>query len=666
MFTDIVGYTSLSQRNETLMLELLDEHRRILRSIFPKYDAHEIEIIGDAFLVEFDSALRGVRCAIEIQQAMHRRNADQPVERRIQLRIGLHLGEVVHMGENVHGDGVNIAARVHSLAPPEGVVVSEDVWRATKIHPELSFVALGARRLKGVNTAIKVFAIKGEGLMIPSLRERVTSLPLFKNLAWVAAIVVTAAVGIYLFMPPVRPASASSKTIAVLPFSNMSGSPDDEYFSDGITEDILTQLAKIGDLKVISRTTMMQYKGTKKALKEIGKELNAGVVLEGSVRRLADQVRITAQLIDADTDEHLWAETYDKEFKQVFAIQSDVAQKIAVALKATLSPVEKGRIEKKPTTSTEAYTLYLKGKYLVQKATPEELAKGYELLNQAIKLDSNFALAYLGIALYYAVSTDFWIAPSVAMPELKKAVTKALEIDNRLPLGHIWLGYYELSYDWDWKSAQEELRMAADLGPQEYLAHVFYSWFFVAQGQFSDAMEHGRQMLEVEPLSPEGNVFYALIFYYARRYDEASAHLQKTLDLDQNYPLTRLVLGWCYVQQGKLAVAVAETRKAHELLASPWSLARLGYMYARAGDKKEALATLDSLREQSTKVYVPSDGVASIYVALGDRDRAFEYLEKAVEERAGQMLFLKVDPIWDPLRTDVRFATLLQKMGLDR
>ena len=488
------------------------------------------------------------------------------------------------------------------------------------------------------------------------------------KLPWMIAtgIVLLAAIGLYFFLPTAHQTEANVKTIAVLPFTNMSGDQQDEYFSDGMTEDILTHLSKIADLKVISRTSVMQYKGTKKTIREIGKELNAGVVLEGSVRRAGNQVRITAQLINANTDEHLWAEAYDKEFKDIFSIQSDVAQKIAGALQANLSPSEKNRIEKVPTTNTEAYNVYLKGIFFIRKITPDDVAKGLALLNEAIKLDSNFALPYTGIAYYYALVTDFYLAPAVAMPEVKKAASRALEIDNELSQAHAWHGFYYYWYGWNWEAAGRELQKAVDLGPGDYTAHLNYGWYFLSQGKLKEADDEGKKYLDLEPTSPEENAFYGQNLYYARRYDEAFAQLQKALDLDPDYPFTRLFLGWCYLQQGRYPEAIVQCKKSHEVAACPWSLARLGYAYAIAGQRKDALMVLDTLSEQSKRLYVPSDVVASVYVGLGDKNRAFDYLEKAYEERAGWMTFLKVDPIWDPIRADARFIQLLKKMELDK
>jgi len=361
----------------------------------------------------------------------------------------------------------------------------------------------------------------------------------------------------------------------------------------------------------------------------------------------------------------LWADTYDKDFKDIFSIQSDVAKSVAMHLKANLSSAEEARIEKRPTTNMEAYNLYLKGNFYLQKVTPDDLAKGLAMMNEAIKLDPKFTLPYLGIAFYYIAATDFYMAPSVAMPQLKIAVQTAVVMDTTFAAGHTWLGLYELWYAWDWEKAREEINKGIELAPNDYWAHIVNSWYFITQGKMEEALPEGRKSVELQPLSPEEIMFYGFIFYQARRYDEAQNEMTKALELDANYPFAHFIRGQCDIQQGKFSEAIAEEKKAHDLFAAPWSHGRLAYAYARAGNTQMAKAILDTLKKQSDTMYVASDVVASVYVALGDKDRAFEYLEKAFNERAGWMIWIKVDPIWDPIRNDARFIAMLKKMGLE-
>ena len=454
------------------------------------------------------------------------------------------------------------------------------------------------------------------------------------------------------------------RTIAVIPFANLSAAKEDEYFADGVCNEILTQLSKIGSLNVISRTSMLQFKNTNKTMKEIGEAIGADVLLEGSIQKSNDRVHITVQLFDAKHEKQLWADSYDKEFKDIFSIQSDVAQRIASQLKANLTSSEKAKIEKRPTTNMEAYNLYLKGNFEIAKVTPEGVTNGFEMFNKAIQLDPEFALPYIGIAYYYGLVTDFYLAPNMAMPQMKIAAQTALAKDSTLAAAHAWLSFYELWYTWNWEVARQQSTKAIKLEPNGYLGHLCYSWYFASQGNLDEAKKEGARMVELEPMAAEEGSFYALTFYLARQYDDALHQLDRVRALDSNYPFEHFVRGQCYLKQGKFKEGIEEQQLAHKLFSAPWSYARVAYAYAVAGKTQEAISILDSLKTQSATVYVASDVVASVYVALGDKDRAFEYLEKAIDERAGWLLYIKVDPIWDPLRKDERFIAILKKMGL--
>ena len=369
MFTDMVGYSALSQRDDKLALELLEEHRELLREIFPRFNGSEIKTIGDGFLVEFNSALEAVQCAIAIQRALAKRNADAPAERQIQVRIGIHIGDVVHRAGDVYGDGVNIASRIEPLANAGGICVSMDVERQIRNALEARFEKLAPTELKNISIPMDLFRIvlpwerqaKAEG----GRKKEETSRNATTKWIWAAgALALLFIVGIGWWwstlsrktvpardLPPTRQvnqsASVPDKSIAVLPFENLSEEKQNEYFADGVQDEILTDLSKIADLKVISRTSVMQYKtGVARNLRKIGEELGVAHVVEGSVQRSANKIRVNAQLIDARNDAHLWAQTYDRDLADVFAIQSEIAKAIADQLQAKLSPNEKKAIER--------------------------------------------------------------------------------------------------------------------------------------------------------------------------------------------------------------------------------------------------------------------------------------------------------------------------------
>jgi serine/threonine-protein kinase len=387
-------------------------------------------------------------------------------------------------------------------------------------------------------------------------------------------------------------------------------------------------------------------------------------VLAGRVLQRGDNLTIQTELIDVKKQAQLWGEQYTRKMTDILELQEDIAKQISSNLRLRLSGEEKRKLAKRYTDNTEAYQLYLKGNFMIQKATQEGLSKGLEYMNQALKLDPNFALPYIGRAYYNAIATDFWLAPSVAMPEIKKDASKALEIDEENSEAHSWLGFYYMWYAWDWSRAEKELQRALELNPNSYAVHEVYSWLLIAQLRTDEGIRQGQKAADLEPLLPEPLAFYSMMLIYAHRDEESLAQIQKASELDPQYPFTNMVLGFCYARLGKSSESCRAFEKSHDLFAAPWSHARLAYGYAKAGRKAEVRAILDTLAHQRDNLYVASDVVASVYVALGDKQKAFEYLEKGYQERAGWMLWLRVDPIWDPIRSDPRFDSLLRRMKL--
>jgi serine/threonine protein kinase/Flp pilus assembly protein TadD len=489
------------------------------------------------------------------------------------------------------------------------------------------------------------------------------------KLPWIsaAAIVVIAGIAFYLFMPSSRPSSVNSKSIAVLPFTNMSGNSEDEYFSDGVTEDILTQLSKIADLNVISRTSVMQYKGTKKTIREIGKELNAGVILEGSIRRAGDQVRIVAQLIDATNDRHLWAETYDKEFKQIFAVQSEVAQKIAGALEAKLSSAEKERIESRPTSNTEAYNDYLKGRHHWNKRTAEDLKKALGYFNQAIGKDPTYAAAYAGLAETYVLFPEYAGEKASEMyPRADAAARKALELDQSLGEAHAVFGLIKLD-QWDYAGAEQEIKKAVELSPNNPSARQWYSLCMLFQGRLDEALVEMNHAHDLDPLSLVINADIAYNLLFLRQYERAIEQFNKTLELDQNFVIALAGICEANVMKGSYGDAIETCTKARAIGGDdPFVLGALGYTYARSGRRDDASMVLDKLLQLSDKGSPVSFFVALVYEGLGEKERTFQWLEKGYQQREIYMRGLNVDPVWDDLHADPRYVSILKRMGLGK
>jgi TolB-like protein len=452
--------------------------------------------------------------------------------------------------------------------------------------------------------------------------------------------------------------------LAVLPLENLMGDPTQEYLVDGMTEALIADLGQIEDLRVISRTSVMQYKGVKKALPQIARELNVDAVIEGSVLRSGGRVRITAQLIQATTDTHLWARSYERDLRDVLALQSDVAQAIANEIRVKLTPQEQARLARTGPVNPEAHDAYLKGRYYWNLRTEEGLKKGTELFQQAIEKDPDYALAYAGLADSYGVlGLRILTAPREAYPRAKAAASKALEMDGTLAEAHASMGLAELEYDWDWVVAEKEFKRAIELNPSYATAHQWYAVYLSAMGRHNEALAEIKRAEDLDPLSLIISVAGGSLFFAARRYDEAIAQCRKALELNAGFYLAHSCLGLVNGQEKRYEESVSEYQKAIGLEpGSPRLAAGLARAYAAAGRKSEALKIISNLRELSKQRYVSPYGIAMTYAALADLDQTFAWLEKAYQDRSVGLATLKVDPWVDPLRSDPRFQDLLRRM----
>ena len=472
--------------------------------------------------------------------------------------------------------------------------------------------------------------------------------------------------------PPSPPSTSRldlpAKSIAVLPFENLSRDPDNAYFTEGIQDEILARLAKIADLKVISRTSTQRYKSSPDDLPQIAKRLGVSSILEGSVQKTADRVRVTVQLINAASDAHLWAETYDRNLTDVFAAESDIAKMIADTLRAKLSGSEQQAIAVHPTESAEAHQLYLRGRYFWNKRTGADLKKSIDYFNQAIGKDPNYALAYAGLADAYVLLPAFAEAsPKESLPQAKAAAAKALELDNTLGEAHATLANALVAYDLNFAEANREFRRAIELNPNYATAHQWYGETgLVPLGQFEEAIAEVKRALELDPLSLVINADVGTILTNARRYDQAIEQLRKTVEMDPGFYYAHWTLGDALELKGLNEEAIAEYKEAIALNNDPLPRALLGHLYAKLRRKNEALAILKQmreLRESSKQRYVSPFNLALIHVGLGQKDEAIQLLEETYEERDGyNIAFIKVEPFLDPLRGEPRFEALVQKV----
>jgi len=631
MFTDLVGFTALSQRNESLALLILDKQRELLRPIFNKHGGREVKTIGDSFLVDFSSALSAIKCAYEIQKTTRELNNSLPEERRVLLRIGVHLGDIVESQGDISGDTVNVASRIESLADSGGVCLTRQVYDQVQNKFELPLTSLGPKSLKNVSSSMEVYK-----MVMP----------------WDAA-------------GTVSRAEHDTRRIAILPFANVSPDPGDEYFSDGMTDELIAVLSKIGGLRVVARTSVMRFKGEKTTANRIGQELKVGSLVEGSVRKSKNRVRITVQLVDTQSEEDLWTETYDRDLQDIFSVQSDIAQQVAKALELRLGVRESSALQQQPTQNPEAYSLYLKGRNRWNSRSEIEINRAIKYFEEAIGRDPRYALAYAGLADCYSILGYYGFRrPAVVFPRAKELAEKALSLNETIAEPHASLGETLMQYYFDWKRAGLELDRALELNPSYATAHFWRATHYMALGQIGESLAQVRKAVELDPLSMIILADSARDLYLARRYDESIDQYLQSIEVDPNFPIAHKGLAEVYSQIGKHDEAVSEIEKAISLSGrSTFILDDLGYIYARAGKRDEAAKVLRNLDRLASDEYVPAYGRVVIHAALGDNEEALTWLEKAYEERSF-MVYTKVDPALDTLRKEEKFVAILAKIGL--
>jgi TolB-like protein/DNA-binding winged helix-turn-helix (wHTH) protein/Tfp pilus assembly protein PilF len=478
----------------------------------------------------------------------------------------------------------------------------------------------------------------------------------------IALVLTLAILDVWLFRSRAQ-APTGIRSLAVLPLDNLSGDASQNYFAEGMTDELITDLAQISALRVISRTSVMAYEGARKPLPQIARELNVDAVVEGTVLRSGDQVRITAQLIEASTDKHLWSQSYEGEFRDTLALQNKVASAIADQIRINLTPQEQAALKDVKVVNPEAYESYLKGRYFWNKRTADGLKVALAYFNQAIEEDPKYARAYSGLADSYALLADWEygvLAPGEAYPKAKAAAIKALELDNSLGEAHTSLAFSFDAYDWDWESAEREFRRAIELNPGYATAHHWYAWHLSEMGRNSEAIAEMRKAENLDPLSLIIGAEMAEILLIAHQNDEAIEQSRRTVHMDPNFALAHYELGQAYMQKHSYNEAIAEFRKAIDLSGgSIPATSNLAYAYAGSNKRGEAVKILNDLKGRSTP---NASEIALIYVGLGEKDQAMKWLETAYDEHFNPSILLR--PAFDPLRSDSRFQKLAHRIGL--
>ncbi len=683
MFTDMVDYSALAQRDQALALELLEEHRQIIRSLFHRFNGTEIKTIGDAFLVEFHSALEAAECAIEIQRTLAKRNHDVAADRRIELRIGIHIGDVVHRGGDVYGDGVNIASRIQAVAGAGGICVSTDVERQIHNALEARLKKLVPTELKNIHVPMDLYRIvlpwEKDVLSTQAARGFAVQARRKSLLGWTAAaLFVLAVIGGLVWWrqlktapqaPPVNPTS-TAKSVAVLPFVNMSPDKENEYLSDGVTEDLCTALSQIKGLHVPARTSSFVFKGKTEDIRKIGEQLNVATVLEGSVSNAGNKLRISAQLVNVADGFHLWAANYDREMTDILDIRSDISRRVVEALKVQLGVSETERLTKKPTETTEAYDGYLLGRYELNKFTESGFNSAVQHFKRALERDPSFALANAGLSDAYSM-LGYWnyLPPKEAFPEAKRAAARALGLDPKLAEAYSALGFVQYEYEWRFNEAERKFKEAVRLNPGSATARFWFAEFLLELGRFREGEEQLQHARELDPLSVRIAFDAAADFWFQRQFDQALAELQKALAMDPTNSITYGFYGQVLWKSGRFAEAFAAWDKGVTLEAvfSAEEMAEMRQTYQRFGLSGYLQKQSELMQSYLTRgKYQSAQMIANHYAAAGKNAEALQWLERAVEERSAWLPEIKLDPTFDGIRSDRRFIAVLKKIGLEK
>jgi adenylate cyclase len=762
MFTDIVGYTAMMGKDSNKALELVRINKEIQKPLVEKYNGKWLKEMGDGAMAQFGSALDSVNCAVEIQE-LARAKFDG------KIRIGIHSGDITFENNDVYGDGVNVAARLESIADPGGIYISESIEKAIRGQSDIQAKYLGEVNLKNVDYGVRTYALQGVGLPVPEIKEKkelsgrliaeikrrgviraglmyvliALLLVLIKPLAstWITfpdsfstIFLVILGIGFPIatllawryerspdgfvrstsdksWQNPLKPSqrkpltgniiisglalaililfiypgnksdtkkagvptniSVIDKSIAILPFTNMSNDPDQEYFSDGMSEEIINKLAQINDLRVIARTSAFAFKGKGEDMREIGRKLNVAYLLEGSVRRAGNRLRITAQLISVADGSHLWSESFDREMDEaavIFDIQDEISLAIVDNLKVNMLGSEKEAVTKRYTDNLDAYDLLIKGWYYLFTFTPSGLNNAIESFDQALQIDPNIAEAYASKGSTY-ISMPFWgnLAPNEVFPKARENALKALELDSANGQAYGVLAFISMMYDWDYETADRHFKTALKINPKEAIVHLNYSVYMGATQQFNISINEATLAVELDPLERYYNTRLGSAYLAAGQIDKAIEIQLKTISMNPNYFLAYQHLGDAYMAKSMTIEAIAAYEEAIELSDGlPSAQSGLAGAYYINGDIEKAIYILDGLEDRSKKEYVSPLFIFVKYLALDDTDKAFLWLERAIDERDPGILYLKFysnDKFKIP--DEPRFTDLLHSVGFE-
>ncbi|MEO8413685.1 MAG: adenylate/guanylate cyclase domain-containing protein [Ginsengibacter sp.] len=634
MFTDIAGYTAIMGDDEQKAVDLLRKNRTVQYPIIESYGGKWIKELGDGVLASFQTATDAVLCAGAIQQA----TTTVP---GLELRIGIHLGDIVFENNDVFGDGVNIASRLQALAPIGGIWVSELVHKSISNKRGINSRFMQEETLKHVKETVRIYEVNIE------------------DQQWKNSPASTAA------SAPAK--GITEKSIAVLPFVNMSNDPEQDYFGDGIAEEILNSLVHIKELKVAGRTSSFQFRSKNIDLREIGEKLGVSTVMEGSVRKQGNRLRVTAQLINVEDGFHLWSEKYDRDMDDIFAVQDEIALAITEKLKVTLLERDIRLITKTYTQNSAAYDLYLKGRFNLNRRG-RYIITGMNCFQDAIAIDPGFAPAYAGYADSCALAAFYNFSPAKElMPKAKLAAYKAIEIDSDLCEPYTSLGFYYAFYEWKFAEAKKNFRKAIELNPAYTVGHYWYAMLYLSwvEADFKESQKEGWVAIKIEPFSAIAHAMQTVNYYVALEYEEAVRIGKQSIDLDANSYLVYKLTALAYIGLQKYTEAIEMIQ--HTLRVTnrfQWSMYDLIWAYSHVGEHAAMQELINELHKRGDKEYISPYNMALAYAWSGDVESAISYLEQSFEDREPVLLTIKTWPnVPDNLKNEPRCQELIKRIG---
>jgi len=632
LFADMTGYTALMQENEQLARVKRKRLKEVLESTIGQFNGKILQNYGDGSLSIFQSAIDSVRCAIDIQHQLQE-------EPRVLLRMGIHTGDVIIEEEAIYGDGVNMASRIESMAVPGGIFISGKVEDEIKNQEDIRTREMGYFELKNVKQPVRIYAIANEGIAVPSRDE-------LKGKT-----------------------KQTSNRLAVSPFVNMSADPENEYFSDGITEELLNALTRVEGLQVTSRTSVFAFKGKNHDIRDIAIQLNVDKVLEGSVRKSGNRVRITAQLINAADGYHIWSENYDRNLTDIFEVQDEISGIIVNKLRENLTASQKTEhLVKTPVKNVTAYTWYLKGLHFWNKLTPADCRKAIECFEQAIRFEPLYAQAYAMAAICYSyLGSSGQMLPDKAFEVVHKYADKALRLDSTIAESHVAKANAYLFYEWKWKEGYNALQKALKLNPGAVEVYELLGFYYIVMGEIEKAVQTLEEAQSLDPLSPIVISSLGNMYIFAERYDDALAQAEKLLEMDPAMRLALEMKGWATGLKGNWEDSLLYFEEVHRLTNHPLKgLMGMAFAFGRLGlrDKTmECIYKMEQRQAEEPDSVVDAD-LSAAWFALDDYDKTFYYINQCIDKRMGPVNYFLQYPAFKGIKEDPRYEEIKKRMGV--